>query len=50
MRAFDEIDDYFSANYGRMNAIIPPTQEQVEAFSKHTQRAPDEQIAKCCRE
>lgn len=43
---FDEIDDYFKRQlWSDELPIIPPTLERVEAFLKHTKRAPDEQIA-----
>ncbi|HTE14033.1 MAG TPA: hypothetical protein VK642_03055 [Burkholderiales bacterium] len=43
---FDEINDYFKAQlWSDELPIIPPTLERVEAFLKHTKRAPDEQIA-----
>jgi len=43
---FDEIDAYFKRQLWTDELpIIPPTVERVEAFLKHTKRAPDEQIA-----
>ncbi|HTD90332.1 MAG TPA: hypothetical protein VK663_06700, partial [Burkholderiales bacterium] len=43
---FDEINDYFKSQlWSDELPIIPPTPERVEAFLKHTHRAPDEQIA-----
>jgi hypothetical protein len=43
---FDEINDYFKQQlWSDELPIIPPTLERVEAFLKHTQRAPDETIA-----
>src|SRR5258706_6676747 len=43
---FDEIDDYFKRQlWSDELPIIPPTLERVEAFLRHTKRAPDEQIA-----
>jgi hypothetical protein len=43
---FDEIQDHFRRQlWSDELPIIPPTRERVEAFLKHTKRAPDEQIA-----
>ena len=43
---FDEINDYFREQlWSDELPVVPPTPERVEAFLKHTQRAPDEQIA-----
>lgn len=43
---FDEINDYFRRQLWTDELpIVPPTLERVEAFLKHTKRAPDEQIA-----
>lgn len=43
---FDEIDAYFKRQLWTDELpIVPPTLERVEAFLKHTKRAPDEQIA-----
>jgi len=43
---FDEIDDHFRASYGRIEfADHSATLERVQAFLKHTKRAPDEPIA-----
>ena len=44
--SFEEINDYFrSREWTDELPIIPPTLEKVEAFLKHTHRAPDEPIA-----
>jgi hypothetical protein len=44
--SFDQINDYFRQQLWTDELpIVPPTLERVEAFLKHTQRAPDEQIA-----
>ena len=44
--SFEEISDYFrSREWTDELPIIPPTIEKVEAFLKHTDRAPDEPIA-----
>src|SRR6185436_2594727 len=44
--SFEEVNDYFrSREWTDELPIIPPTMEKVEAFLKHTKRAPDEQIA-----
>src|SRR6185436_4449773 len=43
---FEEINDYFRRQeWSDDLPIIPPTPEKVEAFLKHTKRAPDEGIA-----
>ena len=43
---FDEINDHFKSQlWSDELPIVPPTRERVEAFLKHTKRAPDEQIA-----
>ncbi len=43
---FEEIDDYFRRQLWTDELpIVPPTLERVEAFLRHTKRAPDEQIA-----
>jgi len=43
---FDEIDEYFKSQlWSDELPVVPPTRERVEAFLKHTKRAPDEQIA-----
>jgi len=43
---YDEIDEHFRAQQWSDNLpFVPPTRERVEAFLKHTNRAPDEQIA-----
>jgi hypothetical protein len=43
---FDEIDEFFRAqSWSDELPIVPPTPERVEAFLRHTTRAPDEQIA-----
>ncbi len=43
---FDEINEHFRQQlWSDELPIIPPTMERVEAFLKHTRRAPDEQIA-----
>jgi hypothetical protein len=44
--SLEEINDYFrSREWTDELPIIPPTIERVEAFLKHTSRAPDEVIA-----
>jgi hypothetical protein len=44
--SFEEVNDYFrSREWTDELPIVPPTMEKVEAFLKHTKRAPDEQIA-----
>jgi hypothetical protein len=44
--SFDEINEHFKAQLWTDELpIIPPTVERIAAFLKHTQRAPDEQIA-----
>ena len=44
--SFEDVNEYFR-NQGWTDElpIIPPTKERVEAFLKHTDRAPDEKIA-----
>jgi hypothetical protein len=43
---FDDINEYFKKQlWSDELPIIPPTLERVEAFLRHTKRAPDEQIA-----
>jgi hypothetical protein len=43
---FEEIDDYFKRQLWTDELpIVPPTRERVEAFLRHTKRAPDERIA-----
>jgi hypothetical protein len=43
---FEEVNDYFrSREWTDELPIVPPTIERVEAFLKHTERAPDEVIA-----
>ena len=43
---FDEIDAYFKSQLWTDELpIVPPTRERIEAFLRHTDRAPDEQIA-----
>jgi hypothetical protein len=43
---FEEIDDHFRRQLWTDELpIVPPTLERVEAFLRHTKRAPDEQIA-----
>jgi hypothetical protein len=43
---FDEINQHFAAQLWTDGLpIVPPTRERVEAFLKHTRRAPDERIA-----
>ena len=44
--SFEEVNDYFRAQlWSDELPIVPPTLERVEAFLKHTKRAPDERIA-----
>lgn len=44
--SFEQINDYFrSREWTDDLPIIPPTLEKVEAFLKHTHRAPNERIA-----
>jgi hypothetical protein len=44
--SFDEINDHFKAReWTDELPIVPPTLERVEAFLKHTRRAPNETIA-----
>jgi len=41
--SFEEVNDYFDANdLSDGLPIVPPTKEKVEAFLRHTDRAPDE--------
>ena len=43
---FDEIQEHFKRElWSDELPIVPPTLERVEAFLRHTRRAPDEQIA-----
>jgi len=43
---YEEIDDYFKRQLWTDELpIVPPTRERVEAFLRHTKRAPDERIA-----
>jgi hypothetical protein len=43
---FDAINDHFRRQlWSDELPIVPPTLERVQSFLKHTQRAPDEQIA-----
>ena len=43
---FDEINDHFRQRlWSDELPIVPPTRERVDAFLKHTWRAPDERIA-----
>ena len=43
---FDEVNEYFAGRqWSDGLPIVPPTPERVNAFLKHTRRAPDEQIA-----
>jgi hypothetical protein len=43
---FDEIQEHFKRElWSDELPIIPPTRERVEAFLRHTRRAPEEQIA-----
>ena len=43
---FDEVNEYFvGRQWSDGLPIVPPTPERVNAFLKHTRRAPDEQIA-----
>lgn len=43
---FDEINDHFREQlWSDELPVVPPTPSRVEAFLKHTKRAPDEQIA-----
>ena len=43
---FDEIDEHFKRQlWSDELPIVPPTRERVDAFLRHTQRAPDEPIA-----
>ena len=44
--SFEEINDHFKRQlWSDELPIIPPTPERVEAFLRHTKRAPDEHIA-----
>jgi len=44
--SFEDVNDYFrSREWTDELPIVPPTIEKVEAFLKHTKRAPDEPIA-----
>ncbi len=44
--SFEEINDYFRRReWSDELPIVPPTIEKIEAFLKHTDRAPDEPIA-----
>lgn len=44
--SFDEINDHFrTREWTDELPIVPPTRERVEAFLRHTHRAPDETIA-----
>lgn len=43
---FEEIDEHFKRQlWSDELPVVPPTRERVEAFLRHTQRAPDEPIA-----
>ncbi len=44
--SFEDVNEYFrSREWSDELPIVPPTVEKVEAFLKHTRRAPDEPIA-----